>query len=150
MHTNHVPAAFETFAQKFEGEMPLLQARVRIALGGPCSLVPEHNRTASIFALRDCPFEAAVGEGMIFRSYCQSLVCRVEASAFSHRPTQQHAIQLQPEIVVETGRIVFLDQISKAVSARLYSAGRGLAGFSEIALALVFFESHIIRRCNRR
>ena len=87
---------------------------------------------------------------MILGPHRQPLVRRVEAGTFGHGPAQQNAVQFQPEIVMQARGVVFLDEVRKLLLSRLDLAGRRFAGLSEIALASVFFERHVIRRCSRR
>ena len=43
----------------------------------------------------------------------ETLVLGIEAGPPGHRPTFQDPIQLQPKIIVQTGRRVFLNEVGK-------------------------------------
>ena len=82
---------------------------------------------------------------MILDVHGQALLPRVQAGPLRHRPAEQHAVQLEAEVVVQAGRRVLLDQeAARAVRAR---SGRGvagrLAGDPEVALPVVFGEAHV-------
>ena len=98
----------EFFAVEGELEVALLVSGFRI-LGLPIAAVPELHRAAAILALRDRAFEIAVIERMVFHLHRQPLVMRVERGAACHCPGLEDAVELQPKIVVQPGRSMFLD-----------------------------------------
>src|SRR5690606_3349702 len=61
----------------------------------------------------------------------------IRRRALGHRPALQHAIGLEPEIPVQPGRIVLLDNKAIAALARRALARR-LGGLLEVALLVVF------------
>ena len=40
-------------------------------------------------------------------------VGRIEAGAFGDRPALERAVEFEPEVVMQTGRVVLLDQITQ-------------------------------------
>src|SRR4029079_14333150 len=109
-----------------ELEVSLGVPRDRILLRFPRSAVPQQHRAAAVLALRDDALEVAVRDRVILDVYGQALLPRVQAGALRDGPAQQHAVQLQPEVVVQAGRGVLLDQVGpRAVRARLRG---GVAG----------------------
>src|SRR5262245_63910511 len=77
---------------------------------------------------------------MVLDTHGEPLLARVEGRAFRHRPAQQDAVQLQPEVVVETRRRVLLDAV------RPSACGAPLTGRlrrpREVPLLLIVLEPH--------
>src|SRR5690606_22867549 len=92
-------------------------------------------RAAAVFALGNRAFERRVIEGVIFRAHGESLDAGVAAWAIRHGPAFENAVQLQPEIVVQTPGIVLLDEVRMAGCC----AGRAgwLGGAREVPLAAI-------------
>ena len=62
----------------------------------------------------DDAFEAAVLERMVLDLHREPLVRRIEARPLGHRPALQHAVELQPEVVVQMAGGVLLDDERQA------------------------------------
>ena len=73
--------------------------------------------------------------------HSQSLIRGIEAGAFRDGPTQQRTVKFEPQIIMEPGRVVFLDQI-RVTGRPVFFAGRRLGGFRKISFSFVFFERH--------
>ena len=84
----------------------------------PITAVPQHDRAAAILTLGNRPFEVAVIERMIFDLDRKPLVMGIERRPFGDSPGFENAIQLEPQIVVEAGGVVLLNDES--------ATGRGL------------------------
>src|SRR5206468_6850761 len=101
--------------------------------------VPQHDRAAAIFALRDRPLEGAIVERMVLGTHGKAVFARIEARALGHRPALEHAVELQPKVPVKPGGVVLLDD--KAVAAfslgHLKLAPARLLRLREVALAVV-------------
>ena len=139
------PAALELFAVELELQMPFLIAGDRIAVRMPGAAIPHHDGARPVLARRNDAFEAAVFERMIFDVHRQPLVVRVEARSLGHRPAQQHAVQLQPEIVVQmTGRM-FLDDEAERLRLAANDAAARLGRRPKIALLAIALQSHALR-----
>ena len=144
-HAHKVPAPGEALAVQDESQMTFLQRRMRFALRLPASPVPQHDRAAAIFALRDCPFECSIRQRMVFGVHGQPFVGRIKAWSLRDSPAQQNAVEFQPEIVMQPRGVMFLDQIGKSLAgSRLI--GRRFRRSVEMALALVFFQGHRMPR----
>src|SRR5580658_10205897 len=126
--------------------MAFLQPRARVVYRFPPACVPEHYRAAAIFALGNGPLETAVGERMVFSAHRKALVERIEAGTFGDSPAQQDSIQFQPEVVMKTRGVVFLNEVAEFLLADFDATGRRFGGLVEIAFAAVFFECHFIPR----
>ena len=121
----------------------------RIAMRDPLALVPDDHRTGAVLALGDDALERGVVERVVLDMDGQPLLRRVEARPARHRPAPQHAVMLQPEIVVQPRRIVLLDDEDAAGRLRRRAAllAARLAGGAEIALGVILLEAgHGLRR----
>ena len=72
----------------------------------------------------------------------QSLVVWVEAGPFWNCPAQKHAIEFEPEVVVEMAGSMFLDTERKAGFFDGPFDPFGFGRNSEVALLSIRFESH--------
>ena len=79
---------------------------------------------------------------MVLCPYRQPLVCRIQTGPFCDGPAQQDAVEFQPEVIVKTRGIVFLNQIREFVGCVLSPVRAEVRASSEIAFAPVFFECH--------
>ena len=140
VHPDQMPATFKLFAIELEVEMALLQAPVRIADRRPRPLVPYDDRAAAVFALGDRALEIGVFQRMVFDSDGKALFARNEARATCYRPALQHAVESQPEIVVQPGRVMLLHD--KEIALRDRRGALGLRRRREIALPAIGFERH--------
>ena len=70
---------------------------------------PGLHRACAIVALRDFALELGILDRMVLDVNRQALVLRVHGGSLRHRPTPQNAAVLEPEIIVQPGRVVFLD-----------------------------------------
>ena len=109
-HAHQGPAAVELLAVEPELEAPFLVGRARVVADGrPGAAVPEQHGAAAVLPLGDDPLEAAVVDRVVLDVDGQPLLAGVEARPLGHGPAPQHALHLQPEVVVQAGRGVFLD-----------------------------------------
>src|SRR5450631_1859064 len=96
--------------------MALGETLVRIVLWHPGAAVPDHDRAAAIFALRDCAFELVVVNRMVFDLHGETFFTRHQAGAASHRPALHDAIEFEPQIVMQPPRRVLLNDVSVPLS----------------------------------
>ena len=95
------PRSFELVAVERELQVALLQRRIDIVdFRRPGALVPQHHDAGAV-AFRDDSFERAVLDRMILDVHRQPLRLRIERRSLRHRPRQQHAVVLEPEVVVQ-------------------------------------------------
>src|SRR5215475_2201807 len=134
-----MPSAVELLSLEPERQMPLRQALVRIVLWVPASAVPDHHRAAAILALRDCAFELVVLDGVVFHLYGEPLLARHQARAARYRPALHHAVELEPQIVMQPPGGVLLDDIGVAAPA-LHLALR-LRGHVKTTFGAISFQS---------
>lgn len=136
---HEMPLAFQLLAVQLELQMAFLEAESRIELGRPRAFVPDHDRAAAVLALRDDALEAAIVERMVLGRHRQPLLAGDQARPLRHRPALQHAVHLQPEVIVQPPRRMLLDDIGIAASARRRLARR-LRRPREIALGIIGVE----------
>ena len=102
------------------------------------ALIPQLHCAAAVFALRDHALERGVVERMIFGAHRQPLGCGPRGGAFRDGPAFQHAVDLEPEIVMLAPRPVMLH--AEPVTARRRVRARGLGRLREVALGAVLRE----------
>ena len=139
-HADQMPGPVELLALELEGETALLEPLVRIAFRIPATAVPDHHRAAAILALRDGAFERVVLDRMVLDLHGQPLLAGHQARTLGDRPALHHAVELEPEIVVQPPRGVLLDDVLVALAARLAPAR--LRRHVELAFAAVDLQSH--------
>lgn len=119
-HAHQHEAAVQAFA--FQGELEVTLGEgllgALISFRFPIAPIPEHDRPTAILTFRNGAFEVAIVERMILDLNCQPLVVRVERRAFGDRPGFEDAIQLEPQVIVQPGGIMFLDDEATAIAAR--------------------------------
>ena len=142
MHPDEMPPAVELLPMKLELEMSLGEALVRIADRRPCAAIPHKHRAAAVFALGDRAFERAVVERMVLDFDREPLLAGDEARAARHRPALQHAVELQPKIVMEPPRVVLLHDEAVAAPGLRGDLRPRLRGGGKVALGAILLERH--------
>src|SRR5262245_43996712 len=104
MHAHEMPAAVQLLAVEREGEIALLEALVRIVLGMPAPTVPDQHGAAAVLALRDRTFERVVLDRVILDLHGKPLLAGIEARTARDRPALHHAVELEPQVVVQAAR----------------------------------------------
>src|SRR6266436_6650380 len=89
--------------------MTFFVARVRVALRVPAAAVPNHDGAAAILSPRDGSLECVVFDRMIFHVDGKALLVRNEARAAGDRPALHHAVELEPQVIMQTPCGVLLD-----------------------------------------
>ncbi len=118
--------------------------RVLARIGDPGPQVPQHHRSAAIFALGDDPLEIAIVERMILGTHGEAVFARVQARPLGHGPAFQHPVELEPEVPVQPGRLVLLHD--EAVALPLELAPPGLLRLRKVALAVVGLDVELAAR----
>jgi hypothetical protein len=118
--------------------MPFRKPLLRIALRLPLAAVPDDHRARAIFALRNISLEIKVFDRVVLSANRKPLISDRKARALGDRPAFQNPIHLEPQIVMQPARRVFLhDEFSTLApdsrTCRLRSPG-------EVALPGIFFE----------
>ncbi len=107
-HADQHPTAVELVAVQREFQVALLESFFGV-VGLPIAAVPELHCAAAILALRNGAFKIAVIERMIFHLNREALVVRIERGTAGDRPGLEDAVELEPQIVVQPGRIMCLN-----------------------------------------
>ncbi len=118
--------------------MPFRKPLLRIALRLPSAAIPDDHRARAIFALRNISLEIKVFDRVVLGVDRKPLFADREARAFGDRPAFQDSVHLEPQIVMQPARRVFLNDELSALApdsrtCRLRSPG-------EVALPGIFFE----------
>src|SRR5205807_3680361 len=71
--------------------------------------VPDLDRAGAVVTLRDVALEGRVVERMVLDVYGQRALSRFERHALGNGPRGERAVSLEAEVVVETPRVVTLD-----------------------------------------
>ncbi len=101
--------------------------------------VPHDDVAAAVLTGRDHALEVEVLDGVVLHVHRQAAHLRVEGRALGHGPAHQHAVDLEPEVVVEAARPVPLHDEPRSVAIGDPLAGR-LRGAGEVPLASVGVE----------
>src|SRR4029077_4795077 len=103
--------------------------------------VPDDNLAPAAFTARDPAFEVEVLDRMILDVHAESFHRWVERRTLRDRPTYEHAIHLEPEVVVQAPRAMTLHDEAGliAVAGRCGRTGR-LGCLREVALRVVLGE----------
>ena len=120
---------------------PALLERVHwvLAIDVVIALVPHHDSSSAVLPLWNDSFESRVFDGVIFHFYRQMLFTFLPGKAFRHSPGLQDPIHFQTEVVMQSSRVVFLnDKPGRAFDElRQGLPAFGLRGDGEISLFLV-------------
>ncbi len=110
----------------------------------PCSRVPQHDGAAAILVLGDDPLERGIAHRMVFGADREALVVGIGARPLGHRPALEHAVDFDPEIVMQPRGIMLLDDEAPSVFGAL-GLGLGdlasrLGGQRKVALGIILGE----------
>src|ERR1700730_10848741 len=113
---------------------PLLRIAVRL----PSATIPDNHRAGTIFALRNIALKIEVFDRVVLGANRKPLFTGRQAWAFGDSPTFQDPVNLEPQIVMQPARRVFLNDELSALAPD--SRTGGLRGSGEVALPGIFFE----------
>ena len=77
------------------------QPGTRVADRLPVPAVPDDHAAGAVLLRRDRALERSVRQRMVFHLNGHALVGRIATRALRHRPGQQYAVELQPEVVMQ-------------------------------------------------
>src|SRR5260221_459502 len=141
---NQHPRSAKFLSVESEFQISFAKGSVDIGnFGSPGASIPKHDSAASVLAFRNNAFERAVIERMVFHLSGEAFYGWVERRSLGHGPGQKHAAPLQPEVVMQIRRCMFLNdvqQIGFCGGLRLGSSARLGSNF-EIPLPLIFLEN---------
>jgi hypothetical protein len=145
----HEPAP-QLLAVQVEVQVAGIDGREGIlALGErPGAPVPHDHVPTAVLTVRDHALEVEVAERVVLHVHGHALHVRIEGGSLRHRPAHQHAVGLEPEVVVETAGAVALHHVPvPGGGGRL--APRRLRRDGEVALGPVGGEP-LLRRTTTR
>ena len=131
------PAAVKLLTVERELEPPFPVIRVCLPRWLPRPAIPQEHRASAVLFGRDDAFEVAVLDGVILGLHRETANARIEARAFRHGPAQEHAVQLETEVVVHVARAMLLNDEREPAAFALDDLPFGLGGDREIALLVV-------------
>jgi hypothetical protein len=148
MHANEMPASMQLLAVQRKEQVTFPETLVRIPFRIPVSAVPDHDRAATVLALRYRSLEAVVFDRVIFDFDGKPPLTGNQARPPGHRPALHHAAMLEPQIVVQPTGSVFLNDELLATAARRAPTrfGRDV----ELALLTIELEAHVQTICGAR
>src|SRR6185295_17523561 len=135
---HQMKAAAQLLALQLEVDAPAAQRVLGVALRLPGAAIPEQHRAAAVLSLRDHAFKIAVLERVILGLHGQAFHARIEARPLRHGPAQEHAVELQPKVVVQAASIVLLHHESVTFAAPLLAPR--LPGARKVALFSIGLE----------
>ncbi len=135
-HPHQHPAAVQLVAVQREFQVALLEAAIGI-VGFPGAAIPQHDGAAAILVVGNGAFEIAIVQRMILDLDREPFVARIERWPPRHRPGFEDAIEFQPQIVMQAGRVMLLDHEAPLFGRRDLDVAGGLRRLAEIALLAV-------------
>ena len=115
LETHQHPAALQFFSGENEFEFAVAKCLLGIFVTErrPEAAIPQHHRAAAVLAFGNGAFEIAVVEGMVFDFDRQPLVIGIDRRTLGNRPGLEHAVQFEPQIVMQPRRVMFLNDEAK-------------------------------------
>src|SRR5262245_66679560 len=89
--------------------MSFLHAGAWIAVRIPLAAVPDQHSAAAVLSLRDGSLEFVVLDRVILHLDRETLLARNQARAARHGPALHHAIELEPQVVMQPARRMLLN-----------------------------------------
>jgi hypothetical protein len=127
----------------FEAEDDLVVAPLLQLVG---AAVPDRHRAGPVLALRDLALEGHVLERVVLGVDGLAVFARVERDAVRHRPGGGDALVLQPQVPVQAGRVVLLDdEARRALALAAALARRRLLRLAEVPFAFVLTQLRHLR-----
>ena len=120
--------------------MSLLVTLMRVAVRLPTAAIPDHDGAAAVLPLRNGPFECVVLDRMIFHVDREALLARNKTRTAGDRPALHHAVELEPQVVMQATRRVFLDD--ELIAFGMRGAPARLRGDVELALLAICLKAH--------
>jgi hypothetical protein len=102
--------------------------------------VPDLDAAGAVLAGRDLSLEGRVLERMVLDVHGEVALARRERDPLRHGPARERTVSLEPEVVVESSRVVALDDEDRR-GGRRAAAPERLGSLPPIALAVVVVET---------
>ncbi len=129
LHAHQRPTPHQLRAAQLEQELPLFHALGRILQRHPRAPVPHDDGARTVVARGNHAFEVGILHRVVLHVRRETLVRRVVRRPLGHRPRFEHAVQLQPEVVVEVARRMLLhDERADGAHGARHRPGAALPG----------------------
>ncbi len=102
------PPAAQLVAVELEQELALVEPGGDVVQRDPRAAVPDDDGAGAVVVGRDHALEVHVVDGVVLDVHGEPLVGRIRRRPLRHRPGLQHALELEPEVVVSPARGVLL------------------------------------------
>ena len=124
-----LPLTFSPYSSAWTSPFAIAVARVRVLVQLAGAAVPDDHVAAAVLAAGDHALEQLVVHRVVLDVHGEVADRRVERDALRHRPAREHAVDLEPEVVVEPPGPVALDHEPRLVrrTAAATPAGSGRA-----------------------
>src|SRR5699024_3841591 len=109
--------------------------------------IPGRNLTGTVWALGDPPLEIGVLERMVVGLDRQTIVLRIGRRALRQGPGDEHSFVFEPEVPVQSARMMLLDDEAEIASAGAVSVGDRLIRVLRIPSAPVDLQAIALLRC---
>jgi len=138
LHAYQGPGAMEFLPIQPELQHAMTKGVVRIALRPPDTAVPDQHRPRTVLLGRDDAFEFRIFQRMIFDMHGEAFLARIEAGPFRHGPALQCPVELEPEIIMQARRGMFLHDIDRTIGRGSMSGMAGRLGtFPKVTLPAI-------------
>ena len=138
LHPHEMPSPLDPCAVEGEFQMALGETFVGIADRGPAAAIPHDHRAAAVLALRNVALEVEILDRMVLGAHREPLLAQREARAAGDGPALEHAVELEPQVVVKpAGGMLLHHELAGRVSRGLRLRLRRPC---EVALAGIFDE----------
>ena len=140
---DQVPASLQLLSVEDDVEVAFAALLVELAWrhGVVRAAVPDDAVAGAVLAVGDAALEVAVGERVVLGLDGEPLLRRIVTRSLGAGPAGEHPVDLEPQVVVKTGRIVLVHhEAQRAGRGGGCALGRGLGCDREVALLPVGFE----------
>ena len=141
-HAHEHPASLELLARHHELQIAIAEHATNgfIAFRHPEATVPQHDRAAAVFLLRDRSFEITIIERVILNLDGEALITRIERRPARHGPGFEHPVDFEAKVIVQTRRVVLLDDEARVFGRLDRARAARLCRLLEIAARTVLGE----------
>ncbi len=94
---------------QLEVELAVRESAIGIVERQPVAAIPDDDRAGAVLRLRNLAFERRIFERMVLGPYREPAIFWIVARLLRHCPALENAVVLEPEVVVQTRRVVPLD-----------------------------------------
>ena len=128
------PATLHHRACQFKIDLALIKPATRMALWRPGSRIPQDHAAGSVLPFGNFALENPILKRMIVNLYGEPVRTDFSRWLFGHGPALEHAVMLEPEVIVKPRRVVFpgLPQCRRSASEKARESARpGPANIAE-------------------